>query len=89
MNGLPLDIIVAAGLLLLNRVVPRAKLAEVPIYVAIQLVNLSAIGWFAVKGVHGLGHLPLVGWIVAGPFFLHVVMNASQRSRALDEVGRR
>lgn len=84
MNGeIPFDLLAAAALLLANRFVAPALLRKAPIYYTLQVVDVAAVVWFAMRGVAGLEHMRVPGFVIAGLFAMHVVVNASRRGRAL------
>lgn len=79
---LPWDLLVAAALLVVNRVVPGRHLGRLGVYVGLQVVDLAALLWFLVHGVDGLSGFRVAGWAISGLFAMHLVTNASRRSVA-------
>lgn len=86
MNGeIPWDLLAAGALLLANRFVGPALLRKAPVYYLLQGVDLAAVVWFALRGVGGLEHMRVPGWVIAGLFAMHAIVNASRRGRVLAE----
>lgn len=87
--NVPPDLVALAALFLADRLlVPRFLRVEA-VFWSFQALNLAAAGWFAVRGIAGLGHLPMVKWLVVAMIAFHMVMGFSMRSRARWEDERR
>lgn len=74
---------VAAGIVVLNRILSPRFVRLTLVFHAMQLVNLGAAAWFALRGFDGLPAFPIAGWAVAVLYLLHFGRNLAARRAAL------
>lgn len=81
MTAPPVELVVLAVLLLVNRLVIPGQAQNLVVYTLIQLADLLAAAVVLWRGLPGLDAFPVVRWLVAGLLVFHVAQNASIRSR--------
>jgi hypothetical protein len=88
-TGFPWDLLALAVLLAVNRLgAARAVSHRVP-YLALQTLDIVAIGVVLALGVPGTDGQPVVKWFVAVVIAFHVVQNFSARAIHVQRLERR
>lgn len=86
MTAPPRELMLLAGLLLMNRLIIPAQALVTPVYVAVQAMNVAAAVGVAWVGLPGLEAYPVVKWMIVILLVFHVVQNASVRYRKLHDL---
>lgn len=73
------DLVVAACIVLVNRMLAPRVLRFAIAFWAIQALNIAGAAWFAIRGFDGLAHYPIAGWAVAVLYMLHFGRNLMAR----------
>ncbi len=86
MTAPPRELMLLAGLLLMNRLVIPSQVLVTPVYYAVQAMDVAAAVGVAWVGLPGLDEFPVVRWMIVILLAFHVAQNASVRYRKLHDV---